>query len=214
MMSNTPTFTQIASEGQTVAVEPGAVVRYGASSTDAALFIERTITAGGQVTASNAFFGADPARGRAKFLWLLDAAQAPSPAPEPPAPTEPGVYAYTGPIPLAPGPTSTDAQWLRYFEVQRLLAAAAASVASKLERESRDEYARQQKRVADGFATLAQAVATMPSPIIGATPPGLRECALRLMLDLPRVTGQSADQLAERAVKEAEALLRATPDHG
>jgi hypothetical protein len=68
------TWTKIANEGQTVEVPAASLVRYGASAEER--FIEREVS--GSVTASNAFFGADPARGTPKGLWRLEAAQTPA----------------------------------------------------------------------------------------------------------------------------------------
>ena len=60
------TWARIASEGQTVEVPADSTVRYGAAFDDR--YIERVVS--GSVTASNAFFGSDPARGTPKGLWL------------------------------------------------------------------------------------------------------------------------------------------------
>jgi hypothetical protein len=203
------TWNQIAVENQTVTVEPGATVRYGASATGTE-FVERVITAGGNVTASNAFFGSDPARGKAKFLFLLAPATAPTPAPAP-QPTEPGLYVYTGPVPAAPAAGATDAEWTRYLAVQRLLVEAAQSESARLDRASRAALAAQQQAVATGYAELAKAIAELPAPIIQRAGPGVREMALKLMTDLPRRTGETADELAARALDEAQALARLTP---
>lgn len=80
------TWERIASEGQTVEVPAESTVRYGASFDDR--YIERAVT--GLVTASNAFFGSDPARGTAKGLWLLVVVAAdPSAPPTMPTPGDP-----------------------------------------------------------------------------------------------------------------------------
>ena len=82
-------WERIASEGQTVEVPAESTVRYGASFDDR--YIERAVS--GLVTASNAFFGSDPARGTPKGLWLMQVAPveppAPTPAPQPVPPTMP-----------------------------------------------------------------------------------------------------------------------------
>jgi hypothetical protein len=81
------TWSKIADENERAEVPADSTVRYGASAE--AGYIERVLS--GAVTASNGFFGGDPAPNVRKGLWLLVAASppAPAPAPQPPAPVEP-----------------------------------------------------------------------------------------------------------------------------
>ncbi len=204
------TWTQIAVENQTVTVEPGATVRYGASAT--AEFIERAFPAGGSVTASNAFFGGDPARGKAKFLFLLVPATAPAPAPTPaPPPADPTAYAYAGPLPPVPAASSTNWDaWNVYLRVETLREASARLAALKADCVSRDKHREATDAHTQQLRLLTQAMHDQPQ-IIQHGPLTLRALALQLMIDTPRKGGETPDQLAARAVAEAEALMRVTP---
>lgn len=80
------TWRAIADEGQSVEVPANSTVRYGQSP--ALRFVERVVS--GRVTASNGFFGGDPAPNSRKGLWLLETAPPPVPMPAPsPAPSGP-----------------------------------------------------------------------------------------------------------------------------
>ncbi len=204
------TWNQIASEGQTTTVAPGATVRYGASPT--AEFIERTFPAGGNVTASNAFFGSDPARGKAKFLFLLVPAVEPAPAPTPaPQPADPTAYAYAGPLPPVPAASSTNWDaWSVYLRVENLREASARLAALNADRVSRDKHREATDAHREQLRLLTVAMHDQPQ-IIQQGPLTTRALALQLMIDLPRRANETPDELAARAVAEAEALMRVTP---
>ncbi|WP_332848707.1 hypothetical protein [Massilia sp. S19_KUP03_FR1] len=82
IVDNTPqqTWKQIGKEGDTVTVPAGTTVRYGANG----YYVTKTV--GGAVTASNAFFGKDPAVNAAKVLEQLST-DAAAPVVAPPAVT-------------------------------------------------------------------------------------------------------------------------------
>lgn len=91
------TWVQIGSEGDTLTVDAGTTVRYGANGA----YVTRVVS--GAFTASNEFFGNDPAVGVRKTVEKLASASVPAPAPAPdpvptPAPATPATPATVSPL--------------------------------------------------------------------------------------------------------------------
>jgi hypothetical protein len=138
-------WVKIANQGETVFLSAGAVVRYGVSPTDR--YVERTMTAEGQVSATNETFG-DPAPTFDKWLFergaLLDPPP-PGPTPAPPpqdVPTMPATLPNLPPLPAYPadGTDLQRSQWLTLaglhtsavgIEVQDRIATAQSTIATQ-----------------------------------------------------------------------------------
>lgn len=190
-------WVKIASENQTAQVAPGSTLRFGVSAENQ--FVQRTDLSGA-VVASVAVFG-EPAKGLAKSLYLEMAEVA----------QDPTVYAYTGPQPPVPPASSVNWDtWNVYLRVENLRVEAAKISAINADRESRDQHRKATDAHREQLLLLTQAMHDQPQ-VIQQGPLTLRALALQLMIDTPRKPNETPDQLAQRAVAEANALMRHTP---
>ena len=143
-------------------------------------------------------------------------------------------YTYTGPVPVTPPATgATQTHWDNWWNYQRQIQAAAEAAQRQLYREALAANTEQTRRYADAIAAdresrdrqteamranadamekamkalIAALAAPAPAPAPARAPATRAELAALFLANMPELTSFTDNQMAEAAIKRADALL-------